>query len=285
MAVRQLTPEEEAKPYAKYYHRPVTPPDPDLIAQIKPDEQIDPALALPPERISDLLDPGYHEVETGWCIMPNGTGYLAVHNRMPGVTVEMLDWWFWWHSMASLRYGLWYPPGHYGISISKKSRARLSDPDVPAKEKIYGRTDHVVEDIGTGAEDIYISFCAPEQMGFDMSRFHAPNVAAVYGGFGFDQPQGAKPSDIRAPAIMCHFIREIDGGSRVPFALLDGLQAHRRQARVLHPAGRVGACRGALRPRRPQRQGVLQPQVAAARGLGGVQGRGPGALMPRRQDS
>ena len=100
MAVRQLTPEEEAKPYAKYYHRPLTPPDPDLIAQIRPDVQIDPALALPPERISDLLDPGYHEVETGWCVMPNGSGYLAVHNRMPGVTVEMLDWWFWWHSMA-----------------------------------------------------------------------------------------------------------------------------------------------------------------------------------------
>ena len=37
MAVRQLTPEEEAKPYAKYYHRPLTPPDPDLIAQIQPD--------------------------------------------------------------------------------------------------------------------------------------------------------------------------------------------------------------------------------------------------------
>jgi hypothetical protein len=49
-------------------------------------------------------------------------------------------------------------------------------------------------------------------MGFDMSRFHTPNVAAVYGGYGFDQPQDAKPSDIRAPAIMCHFIREIDGG-------------------------------------------------------------------------
>jgi hypothetical protein len=217
MAVRQLTPEEEAKPYAKYYHRPLTPPDADLISQIRPDEQIDPALALPPERISDLLDPGYHEVETGWCVMPNGSGYLAVHNRMHGVTVEMLDWWFWWHSMASMRYGLWYPPGHYGISISKRSRAKLSDPNVPAKEKIYGRTDHVVEDIGTGAEDIYISFCAPEQMGFDMSRFHAPNVAAVYGGYGFDQPQGAKPSDIRAPAIMCHFIRELPDGDGVEF--------------------------------------------------------------------
>ena len=36
MAVRQLTPDEEAKPYAKYYHRPLTPPDPDLIAQSCP---------------------------------------------------------------------------------------------------------------------------------------------------------------------------------------------------------------------------------------------------------
>ena len=212
MAIRTLTPEEEAKPYAGYYHRPVTPPDADMVALIQPHASMDPALALPPERISDLLDPGYQKVETGWCNMPNGSGYIAVHNRMLGVTTEMLDWWFWWHSMADMRYGIWYPPGHYGISISKKSRARLSDPAVPANEKIYGRTDHVVEDVGTGAEDIYISFCAPEEMGFDMSRFHAPNVAAVYGGFGFDQARDAKPSDIRAPAIMCHFIREIDGG-------------------------------------------------------------------------
>jgi phosphate transport system permease protein len=70
MAVRQLTPEEEAKPYARYYHRPLTPPDPDLIAQIPSDVQIDPALALTPERISDLLDPGYHEVSVASLLAP-----------------------------------------------------------------------------------------------------------------------------------------------------------------------------------------------------------------------
>jgi len=212
MTVRELTPDEAAKPYAKYYRQALTPPDPELVEQVQPDKPIDPAQALPPERINDLLEPGYMAAETGWCVMPNGSGYLAVRNPMPGVTVDMLDWWFWWHSMADMRYGLWYPPGHYGISISERSRARLSDPAVPAKEKIYGRTDHVVEDIGTGAEDIYINFCAPDELGFDMSRFHAPNAAAVYGGYGFDIAQGAKPSAIRAPAIMCHFIREIEGG-------------------------------------------------------------------------
>ena len=155
---------------------------------------------------------------------------------------------------------------------------------MPAKEKIYGRTDHVVEDIGTGAEDIYISFCAPEQMGFDMSRFHAPNVAAVYGGYGFDQPQGAMPSDIRAPAIMCHFIREIDGGvefrSRfwMGYKLIDG-----KPVLSIPPGESVPpTCRTASPT---TTSGVLQPQVAAARDLGGVQGRRPGSVKPGREEA
>ena len=213
MAVRQLTAEEEAKPYAGYYHRPLTPPDPDLMAQIRPDAQTDPALALPPERISDLLDPGYHEVETGWCVMPNGSGYLAVHNRMPGVTVEMLDWWFSWHSMASLRYGLWYPPGHYGISISKKSRARLPRPRCAGQAEDlrphrprgrghrHGRRGHLHQLLRPRADGLR----------------HEPLPRAERRGavrrVRLDQPQGAEPSDIRAPAIMCHFIREIQAAS------------------------------------------------------------------------
>ena len=85
-------------------------------------------------------------------------------------------------------------------------------PNVPIKEKIYGRTDHVVEDVGTGPEDIYIYFCHPAELGFDMDRFHPPFVAAMYGGHGLDMPVGPEPWTIRAPAIMCHFIREIPGG-------------------------------------------------------------------------
>jgi hypothetical protein len=111
-----------------------------------------------------------------------------------------------------MHYGIWYPPGHYGIAISEKSRKKVLDPNLPVKEKIYGRTDHVKEDVGTGLEDIFIFFCHPAEIGFDMDRFNAPNAAAVYGGHGLDTPVGAEPWAIRAPAIMCHFIREIPGG-------------------------------------------------------------------------
>ena len=66
--------------------------------------------------------------------------------------------------------------------------------------------------MGTGPEDIFIYFCHPAEMGFNMDRFHPPAVAAVYSGYGLDMPQNSEYWAIRAPAIMCHFIREIDGG-------------------------------------------------------------------------
>ena len=243
MAVRQLTPEEEAKPYAKYYHRPVTPPDADLIAQIKPDAPIDPALALPPERISDLLDPGYHEVETGWCIMPNGTGYLAVHNRMPGVTVEMLDWWFWWHSMASMRYGLWYPPGHYGISISKKSRAKLSRPERAGQGEDlrphrprgrghrYGRRGHLHQLLRPRGDGL-------RHEPLPRARTSRPSTAASA---STSRRAPSRATSGRPPSCATSSARS-RRRRRVPLALLDGLQAHRRQAGAA-PSRRASRCR------------------------------------------
>ena len=44
-----------------------------------------------PENINDLLDPGYLEVEAGWCVLPNGAGYLANMVKMPGVSVDMIN--------------------------------------------------------------------------------------------------------------------------------------------------------------------------------------------------
>jgi len=209
--LQELMPDEKAKPYAKYYRKPVDP-DAELMKLVRRDKPMDPSKALMPENINDLLNPGYMEVETGWCNLPNGAGYICVNNKMPGVTVEMLDWWFAWHALASLHYKIWFPPGHYGITTSIKDRQKILDPKVPIKQKIYGVTHHVVEDVGMGKEDIFIYFCSPEEMGFDMSRFKSPNVEAVYGGHGLSTPAGAPPTAIKAPAIMCHFIRAIPGG-------------------------------------------------------------------------
>ena len=208
--LRPLTATEEALPYARYYYRPVARPNPDLMG-ILSQGPMDPAKALPYERINDLLDPGYHEVETGYCILENGAGYVAVNNVFPGCTVDMMKWWFAWHAAGEgLRYRIWFPPGHVNIAVSDRGWAKLHDPDVPIGEKSQNIDHFVVEDVGGGEEDIVISFKDPQTMGFDMSRFHTPAVAWVFGGDGVQEPRFGPP--MKAPAIMLHFVREIEGG-------------------------------------------------------------------------
>jgi hypothetical protein len=201
-----LRPDEKALPYSKYYYRPVAPPNQRLLDTLD-HGPMDPAGALPIERINDLLDPGYHEVETGYCQLPNGGGYLAVNNVFPGCTVDMMKWWFAWHAAGGgLRYKIWFPPGHASIAVGDRDRAKLLDPSIPM-EKV---THWVVEDVGVGFEDIEITFLPPEQLGFDMSRFHMPNVAAVFGGYGVEEPRQGPPQ--KGASVMVHFAREIEGG-------------------------------------------------------------------------
>ena len=47
--------------------------------------------------------------------------------------------------------------------------------------------------MGGGVEDIIISFLDPQNMGFDMSRFHEPNVLAVFGGYGVSESRSGRP--------------------------------------------------------------------------------------------
>ena len=100
--VKELSPEDRAKRYAKWYYEPIAEPDAGLLEQLS-HGPMDPSKAQRIENINDFLDPGYFEVETGYCILPNGAGYLAVNNKMPGVTADMVNWWFAWHSLDPLR--------------------------------------------------------------------------------------------------------------------------------------------------------------------------------------
>jgi len=56
------------------------------VGQVLPadDPAMDPAKALPIQRMNELLDPGYVEAETGYCTMPDGSGYMALLMPMPG---------------------------------------------------------------------------------------------------------------------------------------------------------------------------------------------------------
>ena len=74
----ELTPLEKALPVSKYYtDYPLHKPNP-LYSQLLDAGAMNPGDALPLDRWFDLLRPeGYDKVEYGYCMMPDGTGYIA----------------------------------------------------------------------------------------------------------------------------------------------------------------------------------------------------------------
>jgi len=208
-----LTPEEKARPFAKYYYEPIKEADPKHYAEM--DTPKDPAKAFGPEELNRLLDTKYLEsyetFEIGWCHLPNGTGYIANKIFYPGVTAEMIDWWFAWHPLEDLRYRIWYPPQHAGIMLSPIDRARILDPKIPNAEKNWGVTHHVTEDCNCGMDNIEIAFRSPKDMGFDMERYN--KVAATFaGGMGWQCPVDKTDFSITAPAMMAHIFYNQPGG-------------------------------------------------------------------------
>nr|MDO8082087.1 hypothetical protein [Candidatus Freyarchaeota archaeon] len=202
----ELTAEEKAKPYSKYYYMEMAKPDQALIDKVNAGP-IDPKDALRIENRNDLLNPGYLPAETGYCMLPNGTGVVAALTKMPGVTPEMFDWWFAWHQLEPLRYKIWDPEDHFDVQVSDEDRKRLLDPNIPMRERNWGCTHYVSEQIGSiklpqppkGADlkeyPLSLKFLSPKDFGFDMSRFKSPNVGTAI-----------------CTMFMCHFIREIKGG-------------------------------------------------------------------------
>lgn len=118
-----------------------------------------------------LLDPAPLDAENEWRWLPDGVGNVAVRTEMPGVTAEMIDWWFDWHPRADERYRLWYPEAHFAISF---------DPPPVAREKpFWGAVHYPDEDIGTGRERLRIAFVSPREFGFGTDALDDPRVGTI----------------------------------------------------------------------------------------------------------
>ncbi len=209
----ELTPEERDRPFSKYYYEEIPQPDPVHYSMM--DKPIDSAKAFGPEEINRLLDverlESPDEVEIGWCHLPNGAGYIANKKFYPGVTADMIDWWFAWHPLEDLRYRLWYPPQHGGIMLSPIDRARILDPSIPNAEKNWGVTHYVTENCDNGMDNVDITFMSPDMLGFDMEKF--PKVISAFaGGQGWACPVEKDDETITAPALMCHVFYDVPGG-------------------------------------------------------------------------
>jgi hypothetical protein len=236
---QDLTEDEKVKPYSKYFYRIPVLPLPNKLAAL--DKPMDPSKALPIEDINSLLDPGRQEVEDGWCVMSNGAGYVACYEIMPGLTVDMINWWFVWHGLENLRYKIWWPQCHYTISLSDPDRARVLDPERPLTEKFQGLTHYVTEDVGAGgAERIAVSFMTPERMGFDMNRFIAPRVGTIIAANRisrpFDPPRKMEETK-GSCSVMLHFVRDIPDGIEIRTHFWIGYHVMNKKPRLFVESG------------------------------------------------
>jgi hypothetical protein len=207
----ELSAEEKAKPYSKYYYMEFPRP-PEMIELINNPRPVDPSRALPIQRLSDMLNPGALPTETGYCVMPDGSGFVALNHKMPGVTAEMIRWWFSWFISEDLRYKIWFPRDHFGTEIRDEDRRMLTDPTVPLERKLQnpGPGHVAIESVGAGVARIHIDFMSPEDFGFDMSRYHSPNVATTVCGNVVVPPAG--PGEPPEYVALLHFVRDMPGG-------------------------------------------------------------------------
>ena len=137
---------------------------------------IDPKDALLIEKRKDILKNGYLPAERGWCVMPDGSAFVAGLTQMQGVTDEMIAWWFAWHGLEDLRYMIWDPDDHYGIHVKPEDLEHRLDYSLSDTERNWNTTDVVLEDVGNGSQTINISFMSPADYGYDMDLFKKENV-------------------------------------------------------------------------------------------------------------
>lgn len=203
-----LTPEEKAMPEAKYYSTDFVDVPDEVMAGIEmgalPEEQI-----MPFEEINRMLEPGYLDVENGYALLDDGTGFVAVRTDLPGVDKEMVRWWFWWNYLEDVRYKIWCPGSHYSMEVEDPER--LADESLSDEERFYNNPHYPVEDIGEGPTKLSIRFVPPESFGLDVSRFdESGTVSAACSVVGFRLGQTSFEH-----TYACHFFREKDDGLEV----------------------------------------------------------------------
>lgn len=136
-----LSPEEMALSYSKYYFIDPDPTDPVALQCLR--EPLPAELIVDPANVANMFRPGYDsEAMMGWHI-GDGWGYSTLYTRLPGVSIEMLDWWFTWFAVrppsvkpedGNLRYKIWNPGLHFDqCPADQETYERFCNPDIPMR--------------------------------------------------------------------------------------------------------------------------------------------------------
>ena len=209
-----LTEQDRQQPELKYFEREMVPPPEGTFERIE-------HAVLPADKLHSifemdkLFDEGYMENEFGYGNFEDGTLVAMNLLQMPGITPEMFAWFFAWHGLKPIRYKLWDKEEHYEISTSDPEKRK--DPSVPIKERIWDTFDFAEEYNPTqGVHTVPIHFRNPADIGFSKEKLEHFDGMIVCAG------------DEKAPAVMVHFVRPVEGGSELRtrfwmgYSIIDG---------------------------------------------------------------
>ena len=182
------------------------------------------------EKNAILADPAL-QGEVGFC--KTADGYLvSMVCPMPGITPEMIQWWFWWHPQDKRRYQVWYPGAHVGISYPRRDRAYYEQPVQPAFQPT---ANDPVERIGGMMMPLRIEFTHPEDFGFShdaMAAHHIPLIVCGHvSAFGGLIPHTEMAHIFRQDADGLTLISRFWLGSRMKNPLLKKLVITESMAR------------------------------------------------------
>jgi len=189
--------------FQKYLDRPNADMPAEHISIMQHKKDIPKSSILARTAVNKLLNAGYLECESGHHLNEDGSHYVTVLTKIPGVTLDMIDWWFWWHPAEGVRYQIWYPEMHYDTECD--FGGHYDDESKTYRERLHLSTHFVTEDIGIGKDKLTIDFMSPSDFGYDANKLNPDKETIICARVG-------SPKTGMWGVEMCHFVRVTDDG-------------------------------------------------------------------------
>jgi DAPG hydrolase PhiG domain len=192
-----------AKPFAKFWNPAMRPLPAHVVEALNRGPVAEPLVPGVQEAGENLFG-GRPVLETGYALHAGGALHINVLTDMPGVSPEMIDWWFAWHGDDAAKYKLWHPHAHI--------HAQWREPPPKTgdwRARYVGQTSVVDEYVGSNLLRLSISFVEPKTLGLIHPSLDDPREGtAICARAGLaDQPVNS--------GYLIHHIRKTPAGSEM----------------------------------------------------------------------
>lgn len=195
--------ERRTRTFAKFWNPAMAPLPGHAVAALNHGPLAEALLPPACQAAQSLFGDG-HKVENGYALAGDGGIRVVVRTDMPGVTPDMVDWWFGWHGDDAAKYKLWHPLAH--VHAAWKSP---QPPGARGRAAYLGNTSFVDEYIGSRLLTGAIQFVEPRALGLTEPTLNDPAQAmAVCARTGL----AAQPVDV---GYLVHHVRAVPGGSEM----------------------------------------------------------------------